>query len=783
MAHHRLAPSPAKEPRTGLHAPLGRRRFLGYLIAAPTLMVAAELTRQEVFGTSTAWADPLPSPPQTPEIYDLLDALRDSTRPTANLIKVEVNRDGTVSFALPRSDNGQGIITSTQMIIAEEMDLDPDQVIVTLADARPELLFNQLTGGSNTTFTTYTPIRVAAALAKGALLDAAAAELGQDKAVLTSRSGLIIGANGERLPFGDLTTKAASPVTKAIDVVLKDRRDFTIVGKPRNKSDALDIVTGRKKFTTDLQIPDALPTVICRAPDLNGYPIKARNIDEVRGMPGVTDVEKVDTGIAVRAKTFGQCIDAVNALDVDWAPGTVAGENDASVLKKVRAAELPLAVPSGVGDTIEGDFVFYFRSGSPLETNCAIADVRKGSAEIWSPCKNPIAAQAEIAKKLGMPQNAVTFHVPQGGGSFGRKLFFDAALEAAQVSQKMGKPVKLMWTRADDSRQGRTHPMATSRVRAQITKDSVLSFEQRHTGVAMELNPGFGEALTAAAAKLPEGNLTLSQVQFELANLAPYNFGVSTRFLNEVDMRFNTSAVRDVYAPDVVTARELMVDQIAAKMGKDPYEFRTAYTKQGRWLNALNRAAKEADWGRSMPAGTAQGIAMHVEMKGVSVCVVEIDCRPETVNRQVRQARTGPRVTKATFVVDVGLVINPRGVEAQMMGGINDALAMTLTAGLHLDDGHFVEASWDNYFYTRQWNTPPEMNIVVIEDSEAPEPGGAGEFGLAATCGAIACAYARATGKAPEYFPIMHKEPLPFEPYPTQPPIPPSPTNGLETTY
>ncbi|MFC4942411.1 hypothetical protein [Pseudonocardia sp. GCM10023141] len=94
-----------------------------------------------------------------------------------------------------------------------------------------------------------------------------------------------------------------------------------------------------------------------------------------------------------------------------------------------------------------------------------------------------------------------------------------------------------------------------------------------------------------------------------------------------------------------------------------------------------------------------------------------------------------------TFVVDVGLVINPRGVEAQMMGGINDALAMTLTAGMHLDAGHFVEACWDNYFYTRQWNTPPEMNIVVIEDSEAPEPGGAGEFGLAATCGAVAAAH------------------------------------------
>lgn len=641
----------------------------------------------------------------------------------------------------------------------------------------------QLTGGSSATFSTYTPIRVAAALAQGRLLAAAAAQLGQEKAVLTSRKGLIIGNNGKSLPFGELTEKAASPVTKAAEVVLKDREKFTIIGKPHNKTDARAIVTGKKKFTTDLKVPDALPTVICRAPDLNGFPKSADNLDEVRSMPGVTDVAKVGTGYAVRAETFGQCIDAVNALKVRWNRGTVAGENDESILRKLRKAELPLIAPKVGGDTVEGEFTFYFRSGSPLETNCAIADVRKDRAEIWGASKSPIAAQGEIAKILGLPQNAVTFHVIEGGGSFGRKLFFDAALEAAEVSKVFGKPVKLMWTRADDARQGRTHPMATSRVRAVVEGDSVLSFELRHTSVATEVNPGLSEPITAAASKAPGGNLSVSEIIWELTQVTPYNFGNSTRLLNEVDMRFNTSATRNIYSPDVATARELMVDQIAAKLGRDPYEFRAESTKLDRWRKVLDRAAKEADWGRSMEDGTAQGIAMHVEYKGVAACVVEIDCRPETLDRKIRQARTGARVTKVTYVVDIGLVINPRGVEAQMMGGINDALAMTLTSSLHLDDGHFIEASWDNYFYTRQWNTPPELNIVVIEDSESPEPGGVGEFGVAATCGAIACAYARATGKVPEYFPVNHKDPLPFDPYPTVPPIPPSPTNGLSTTF
>jgi isoquinoline 1-oxidoreductase subunit beta len=788
MPTHRATTRPRPEASADPRIP-SRRRFLGYLLAAPTLVVAAELGRSTIFGTTPAWAaaipelPKLPGTPQTPEVYDLLDALRDAARPTANLIKIEVHRDGTVSFALPRSDNGQGIITSTQMIIAEEMNLDVDQVHVTLADARPELVFNQLTGGSSSTFTTFTPIRVAAALAAGRLLEAASAQLSQEKAVLTSRRGLITGANGKSLPFGELTEKAASPVDRAVEVALKDREKFTIIGKPHNKTDAHAIVTGRKKFATDLRIPEALPTVICRAPDLNGYPKDVDNLDDVRSMPGVTDVAVVGAGVAVRAATFGQCIDAVNALKVRWNAGTVPGEDDESVLKKLRRAELPLAVPNGAGKTLEGQFTFYFRSSSSLETNCAIADVRRDRAEIWGPAKSPIAAQAEIAKKLGLPQNSVTFHVTEGGGSFGRKLFFDAALEAAEVSKKFGKPVKLMWTRADDSRQGRTHPMATSRVRAQVAGDTVLSYEQRHTSVATEINPGLSEAITAAATKAPLGNLTVSEIIFELTQVNPYDFGASTRFLNEVDMRFNTTSMRNIYSPDMATARELMVDRIAATMGKDPYEFRAAFTKQQRWRRVLERVAKEADWGRSMRSGTAQGIGMHVEYKGAAACVVEIDCRPDTVNRKIRQARTGPRVTKVTYVVDIGLVVNPRGVEAQMMGGINDALAMTLTASMHLDDGHFVEASWDNYFYTRQWNTPPEMNIIVIEDSEAPEPGGVGEFGVAATCGAIACAYARATGRVPEYFPLDHKEPLPFEPYPTVPPIPPSPTNGLDKTF
>jgi isoquinoline 1-oxidoreductase beta subunit len=225
-----------------------------------------------------------------------------------------------------------------------------------------------------------------------------------------------------------------------------------------------------------------------------------------------------------------------------------------------------------------------------------------------------------------------------------------------------------------------------------------------------------------------------------------------------------------------------MVDRLAQALGKDPYQFRRAFLRDDRLLAVLDKVAEEGHWGRPMAAGTAQGLALWREYKGAAAALVEIDCRPETVQREVPDAYTGPRVTKVVYAVDVGLPINPLGLQAQMMGGIMDGIAQALTYSLHLKDGHFLEGSWDNAYYTRQWNTPPEVNVIVMPPT-SDDPGGAGEFGVAATMAAVACAYGRATGTYPNSFPINHNLPLTFEPLPTVPPIPQSPTDGLERAY
>ncbi|MEU2428308.1 molybdopterin cofactor-binding domain-containing protein [Streptomyces sp. NPDC007861] len=757
---------------------VGRRRFLGYVVAAPTLTVAAQLGEAAVAPPRAAAA--VPSPPTASELYDLNDMLTTAALPTANLISIRIDADGTASFALPRAEVGQGITTSSAMLIAEELDLPLEKIRVTLADARPELLFNQLTGGSNTTISTFTPIRVAAAVARGRLLEAAALELGEAVTSLTTRAGAVLSSTGRSLTYGELAGKAASTATEQVPVTLKEPGEFTVIGTPRRRIDALEAVTGRKQYAMDVHVPGALPTMVCRPPTINGTVRSVENLDSVRAMPGITDVARIPTGVAVRGRTFGQCVDAVRALEVTWGPGTAEGASDATVLQKLRRAELPLVVPplDLLTKAVDARFTFHFASNGALEPNCAVADVRPGRAEIWASLKSPIVTREQIALRLGLPPSAVTVHVTEGGGSFGRKLFSDAALEAAEISRAMGKPVKLMWHRTDDFRQGRTHPMSTSRVRATYALGNVLTYEQRHTSVATDFGHGLGEAITAQAAQLPVGDLTFSETVFQLTQQSPYHFGVTTQLLSETDKGFNTGSMRNIYSPNVRCAQELIVDELARRMGRDALAFRRAFLKDERARAVLDKAAEAGQWGRPMPAGTAQGIAVHPEYHAFVAVLAEIDCRPETTGRRIPNAYTGPRVTKVVCAVDVGLAVNPRGLEAQMMGGIMDGIALTLSSGLHLRDGHFLEGSWDNYFYTRQWNTPPELEIIVMPPTTG-KPGGAGELAVAGAMAAVACAYGRATGAMPTRFPVNHGEPLGFEPMPTSPPIPASPTDGL----
>lgn len=752
---------------------LDRRRFLAYLVAAPTLAVAVD------YGLLDGVASALPGSPEPADQMDLGDFLILAARGSEPALIILVQeKDGTVSCALPREEVGQGITTSVAMLIADELGLPLKKVRVTLADARRELRSGQLTGGSNTIRAVYAPIKSAAALFRARLGGAGAATLGVPLSSVVLRDGAVVARDGRSVGFGALAEKAADPsVPPSVDVPV-DTTAGKLVGTRQNRVDARAMVTGAMKYTNDLEpITDrtVLRSMVRRPPTIRGRVRSVDNLATVQAMLGVRhvevielsriameDLEVVETGVAVVADTFGQALDAKEALEVTWDLGPLAKEDDASIQRRLRGMQPPLPpAPPGVR-AVQGEFDVAFASHAPLESNTAIADVRGSRATVWAGLKTPVVAGETIADELGLKPEDVTVHVIQGGGSFGRRLFFDAALEAARISQKVGAPVKHMWTRIDDMRHGRARAASHHLLQYTFAGKEVLSFTNRVASVETDFRHGLGDLMTANGSQINPpsaipvsagGNASFAQSVFALTVHSPYATGATSQTLDELSLPFNTGSWRSVYSASARGTEEVMIDRLATAMGEDPAALRLRLLSDDRQKAVLRKAMELGGWGRKMPAGTAQGIAFHEEYKSVTAIVVELDGRDPS----------NPQVTRASIAADYGLPINPRGLEAQLLGGLTDAIATTLRAGLHLQDGLFLEGSYSQFHYPRQRDIPPVVQIHVFPETTG-KVGGAGELGVPAAVGAIVNAYIRATGRAVTSLPIHF--PVDFTPFP-----------------
>ncbi|MPY77127.1 MAG: molybdopterin-dependent oxidoreductase [Actinophytocola sp.] len=713
---------------------LRRRKFLTFLVAAPTLTVAGR------FGfDALTEASAVPSLPALGEVSDLGDVIRTASTPTHHLMVLEVTEDTRVRFELPRLEVGQGISTSIAMIVAEELDARLDDVDVTLSDARPELEFNQMTGASANVRVLWEPVRRMAADARARLVQAAANRWGTSTDELTTQDSAVHAPDGRSLSYGELSADAREESAHGEP---KAASEYSVVGNPLTRLDARDIVTGKAMYAMDLPVEGALPTVVARPPTINGT-VGSVNAAKAKAMPGVVAVTTIPTGVAVSAETFWDAMRAKDALEISWNPGSIGTMSDSDIKSELKKAVQPLAAPKVRDTYLDATFDFAFVNHAPMEVESTVADVRAdGTAEVWMPSQTPIYAQQVIAETLDFDLEAVTVHVIRAGGSFGRRLFVDTALEAVRVSQAIGRPVKLMRTRQDDMKHGRMRPRYHHKIRASYTGGEVLSFEHRLAGVAVDLNHGLGEALTATLAQQgqPVGGAGLYYFNFSQA--VPYNVGLANQSIQEIQLDIPTASFRSVYSGTVRTAEEIVMDELAERMGKDPLEFRREIVKANSGTTVLSKVAEAADWGKAMPAGHAQGVAYHAEYRSHVACVVDIDATDAA----------NPRVTKAVLAADVGQVINPRGLEAQLMGATMDGIATVLQAGVHIDNGAVRESSYGDYHWTKHRNAPFEVEVHIIPTTW--DPGGAGELAIPASAGAVANAYARATGTRPRSFPI-----------------------------
>ncbi|MGW4649998.1 molybdopterin cofactor-binding domain-containing protein [Kitasatospora sp. NPDC004289] len=707
-------------------------------MAAPALAVGAQLALDAEPAEALVQVGGIPG---LPALADLGDVLILAGLPTAHLLVLEVTEAGKAVLQLPRLEVGQGLTTAMAMLVAEELDARLADVEVPLSPARPELLFAQLTGASNSVRSLYEPVRAAAAAARARLVTAAANRWQLPAGTLRTADGRVTAPDGRSAGYGELALAAAEVVVPAVSTAPKAEGQQRLVGTPTGRIDARDIVTGRAKYAGDLDVPGAVPTVVHRPPTIGGT---VRSLDDTaaRAMPGVLDVVRIPTGVAVLAETFDQALKAKAALRVDWRPGPLAGVSDAQVRAGLRAVNKPFLVPPLLTLSLDAEFDFAFVSHAPMEVLTAVADVRPDRAEIWFAAQSPIAAQEQIALELGLPVPAVTVHVVRAGGSFGRRLFHDAALEAAKVSKAAGLPVKLMWTRNDDIRHGRVRPASHHRVRATHALGQVLTYEHRVATVRTDFGHGLGELLTAAGASLPVGDALFSQTFFDLTQEVPYDLGVSTQLLSELPLEIPTGSWRSVYSGMVRVADEVMLDELARTLGRDPVAFRRSRLTSATGRAVLDKVAQAGSWGRPMPPGCAQGVAYHAEHRSAVACLIELDASD----------RANPRVTKAVMAADVGRVINPRGLEAQLLGAVTDGISVTLRAGVHLDDGAIREGSYADFRYARQRHSPLAFEAHFLPPSGPP--GGAGELGFPAAAAAVANAYARATGTSPRSFPI-----------------------------
>lgn len=707
---------------------LSRRKFVVYSLAASTLTVAAPLG-----------CDAAPAEGAEPT------AAATTRRPSGVLVTgadeemlvLEVTEANKIVVRLPRVEVGQGVTTAVAMMIAEELDARLTDIDIPLADARAK--GNQFTGGSSSVSSLYGPARELAALARAKLVTAAARRWHLPARFLYTRNTRVIAPDGRSATFGSLTASAARITRPAVSSRPKPASRHRVIGRPTTRIDARDIVTGKAKYAGDLAVAGAKPTVVARPPTLGG---KLVSVDSraARAMPGVHAVVKAAGGVAVVAETFHHAFQAREALRITWAPGPLVSLSDAAIRSRLRAAVPRLGNPPRGSAQTEGEFEFAFVSHAPMEVLTAVADVRADRAEIWFSSQTPMDARESIASAVGLPSSKVKVHVIRGGGSFGRRLNHDAAIEAALISKAARRPVKLMWSRADDIRHGRMRPASHHRIRASHARGRVVAFthmtasvSESYEGPGLSAQGGAGNTVTPAVGPA-SGPLP--------SDSGLYNFGRVSGNSGSVELAIPLGAWRSVDSGTMRTAEEIVVDEVARSLGKDPVAFRRATLRNKAVKAVLDKVREAGDWGRALPPGQAQGVAVHEEYGSCVACLVEIDATDPK----------DPRVTKVVMAADVGTAVNPRGLEAQLMGTAIDGISTILQAGLHIDRGAVRESSYADFHYARQRHAPLRFEAHIMPSRR--EPGGAGELGVPAAAGAVANAYARATGSRPRRFPL-----------------------------
>jgi len=661
---------------------------------------------------------------------------------------VLIGADGLVTITLPYIEMGQGTYTSVPMLVAEELEVGLDQVRIRHAGADDKLYGNpllglQITGGSTSMRAAWLPLRQAGATARAMLVQAAAGQWKASPMECQARNGEVVHLpSGRRLKYGALAAQAATLPVPA-EVSLKQPRDFVLIGQSGKRLDTPLKVNGSAKYGIDTIVPGMKFAALAQSPAFGG---SLKSVDERKALAvkGVRQVVKLDDCVAVIADHTGAARKGLAALEIVWNDGPNARVSSATLSSALAtASEGAAARVRQEGDPAKagGKHIAavydqpYLIHAAMEPLNCTV-HVKDGSCELWLGTQVMTLSRAAAARAAGVEPDKVTVHNHYLGGGFGRRLEVDMVTRAVQIARHVKGPVKVTWSREEDTQHDIYRGGFHDRIAARVDADGMpLAWTHRITGPstikrffpAGYVN-GFDEEVVEGAMHPP---YAFPALLVEYVNHEP---PVPTGFWRGVGPAHNIFVV------------ESFIDELAAAAGKDPVAYRSALLKDNpRALAVLRLAADKAGWGKPLPAVNGQQQGRGVSLQHVFGTYMAL------VTDVVVGQDGEVAVRRVVAAVDTGVAINPDTIRAQLESGINFGISAALWGKATVEGGRIQQSNFHDVRVLRI-NEAPVIETHIVASSEAP--GGIGEPGTSALFPSLANAVFAATGKRLRTLPI-----------------------------
>ncbi len=641
---------------------------------------------------------------------------------------IRIDSDGKVTLIAPRPEVGTGVRTSLSMLLAEELGVDWQHIVVEQATADKKY-GDQNIGGSQSVQSSYQPLRHAAATA-ATMLKSAASDLWGVTATECELEGGEVWhkASGKHAPIGAFVVNAAAkPIPAAADVILKKPSEFKLIGKPTKRIDNLPVVTGKATYGLDCRVPGMKFAVIVRPHAFGGRAVSFDDSSSksITGFVQAFLVESGSGGVAVVGSSTWSAMKAAAALTVKWDDGPNASLTSADLTSSFKKAIEPFpSPPAAATKTIEAVYELPYLSHAPMEPMNCTASVTADKCEVWAPTQVPETCISEAMKITGLPEAQVTVHLPMVGGGFGRRLSAEYVTECVEIAKKLGQPVQLVWTRTNDLQHDHYRPMNYHAMKGSVGSDGMhMAFYHQllEAGGRPRATAGVWSDLNGQYT-LAEGHVMFGRIQSPVPN----------------------GAWRSVQNTYLGFVRECFFDELCAASGKDPVEARLALMRNDRLKKTLQLAVEKAGWSTPMKPGWGRGVACFAGFGSYITQIAEVEYTAGKV-----------KVHRVVAAIDCGQVVNPLGLAAQIEGATMDAIATTFYAAITIENGGAAQTNWDSYRWARMSDAPV---VEVYTTSDTERPGGAGEIGYPAAVAAIGNAIFAASGKRIRRLPIAAED-------------------------